>query len=62
MTSEKEEPPSREKASNNDLVALARSHRNGAARAVAFRLLVAITKGALIHDLKNCDKGNKCKT
>ena len=28
-------------ASNDDLVALARSHRNGAARAVAFRLLVA---------------------
>lgn len=30
-----------EVASNDDLVALARSHRNGAARAVAFRLLVA---------------------
>ena len=28
-------------ASNDDLVALARSHRNGAARATAFRLLVA---------------------
>ena len=30
-----------EVASNDDLAALARSHRNGAARAVAFRLLVA---------------------
>ena len=30
-----------EVASNDDLVALARSHRNGAARATAFRLLVA---------------------
>ena len=30
-----------EVASNDDLVALARSHRNGAARAVAFRLLLA---------------------